>query len=388
MSPDDKPQKRRRGHGEGYIGQYKDGRWVARVDLGIVEGKRKRKAIYGKTRKEVADKLKQLLHQQGQGVNVAPERQTLGKFLDTWLADVVSQTRRPTTLEIYQYAVKRITKHIGHIQLAKLTPQHVQALLTALAADDYSPTTIDRARDVLINALNQAMAWELVSRNVAKQATPPKVEPYQPRVLSQQEAQRLLATATGDRLEALYRVGLSLGLRRGEVLGLRWEDVDLAAGTLRITHNLQLIGGKLQLVAPKTKESRRTLSLSPRLIAALREHKARQMQEQLIEGPNWKDHGLVFCTSVGTPIAPRNLLRSYKALLKRAELPDMRFHDLRHSFVTLLLAQGESLKVVQELAGHSDPRITQQIYQHVTNDQKRQAVARMDALLDVQDEAI
>lgn len=155
------------------------------------------------------------------------------------------------------------------------------------------------------------------------------------------------------------------------MLGLRWADVDLAAGTLHITHNLQLIEGKLLLVPPKTKESRRTLSLSPCLIAALREHKARQIQEQLIEGPNWKEHGLGFCTSVGTPIAPRNLLRSYKALLKRAGLPDMRFHELRHSFVTLLLAQRESLKVVQEFTGHSDPRITQQIYQHVTSDQKR-----------------
>lgn len=126
MSSLDKPQRPRRGHGEGAISQYADGRWCARVDLGIVEGKRKRKAIYGKTRKEVADQLKQLLHQQGQGVNVAPERQTL----DKWLTDVVKQTRRSTTLEIYQYAAKRITIHIGHIQLSKLTPQHVQGLMT------------------------------------------------------------------------------------------------------------------------------------------------------------------------------------------------------------------------------------------------------------------
>jgi integrase len=383
---DDKPQRRRRGHGEGAIGLYKDGRWVARIDLGIVEGKRKRKAIYGKTRKEVAEKLKVALREQQQGVNIAPKQQTLGKFLDEWLANVVSQSRRPTTHEIYSYAVKRIKKHIAHIQLAKLTAQHVQGMLTLLAADGYSPTTIDRARDVLINALNQAMTWELVSRNVAKQATPPKVEPYQPRVLSQQEAQKLLTTAAGDRLGALYRVGLSLGLRRGEVLGLRWDDIDFEAKTLQVANNLQLIGGKLVLVPPKTKESRRTLSLSPRLISALREHKARQLLEQMVAGASWKGQNLVFCTSIGTPIAPRNLLRSYKALLGRAGLPDMRFHDLRHSFVTLLLAQGESLKVVQELAGHSDPRITQQIYQHVTSDQKRQAVVRMDALLEANEE--
>ncbi len=202
------------------------------------------------------------------------------------------------------------------------------------------------------------------------------------------EAQRLLQAAQDDRLAALWRVALSLGLRRGETLGLRWCDVDLDNGTLRITVNLQRINGKLVLVKPKTKESQRTLPLPTSLIPALRQHKVWQLQEKLLAGSRWRDHDLVFCTSVGTPISPRNLLRSLQALLDRAGLPRMRFHDLRHSCATLLLAQGVPVKVVQEILGHTDPRVTLGIYQHVVMEDRRQAAAIMDVLLgEAQEEA-
>jgi len=234
---------------------------------------------------------------------------------------------------------------------------------------------VDRVRDVLINALNQAVQWKLVPQNVAALTAPPKVEAYEARVLAVPEARRFLEVARSDRLEALWRVGLSLGLRRGETLGLRWQDVDLHAATLRVAVNLQRIDGKIVLVKPKTKESQRTLPLPASLVTALRQHKARQLEERLVAGPRWQDHGLVFCTSVGTPITPRNLLRSLQVVLNRAGLPHMRFHDLRHSCATLLLAQGEPVKVVQELLGHTDPRVTLGIYQHVVMEDRRHAAA-------------
>ncbi len=371
----------RRGHGEGSISQRSDGRWMASVDLGYVDGKRKRKYIYGKTRKEVAEALKSLLHQQQHGVNIAPERQTVGQFLERWLADVVIPRTRPATHEIYGRSVQRITCYIGRVQLAKLSPQQVQELLRSLAADGLAPATVQRARDVLRNALNEAVKWGLVARNVAALIDPPKVERYGARVLTPAEAQQLLATATGDRLEALYRVALSLGLRRGEVLGLRWQDVDLVKGILRVAMALQRVNGELTLVPPKTTSSQRTLPLPPSLILTLRQHHMRQLQDRLLAGSRWHDHDLVFPTRIGTPISPRNLLRSFGALLQRAGLPHMRIHDLRHSCATLLAAQGVPPKVAMEILGHTDIRTTLAIYTHVLDDSKQQAISALDAIL-------
>ncbi len=398
MSPTDKPQKRRRGHGEGSISQRADGRWMGRVDLGYQGGKRKVKTIYGKTRKEVADKLRILIQQQRQGVNIAPERQTVEAFLLRWLDEVVRPTKRPGTLDIYTAAVRRMLPHIGSTQLQKLTVQQVQAMLSALLREGYAPATVDRARDVLINALNVAQRWELVPRNVAALTEPIKVDAYTPHVYSPLQAQQFLQAAAGDALEAAYWLGLS-GLRRGEVLGLRWQDINLSASEIRVQWSLESIRrerlsdaeraarGILQLTdtlalsRTKTDESQRVVYLSPGLTALLEEHQRRQSMLREALSTTWKDFNLVFCTGKGTPIAPRNFLRSRQDLLKRAGLPQVRFHDLRHSFVSLLVAAGVPLKVVQELAGHSDPRITQQIYTHVSEDQKRDAATTLDMLL-------
>jgi integrase len=166
-------------------------------------------------------------------------------------------------------------------------------------------------------------------------------------------------------------------------LGLRWQDVDLDAGTLRVAVALQNISGKLVLVKPKTAKSQRTLPLPPSLITALRQHKARLLQEQLLAGTRWKDHGLVFPTSVGTPISPRNLYRSFQALLDRAEVPRMRFHDLRHSCATLLAVQGVPPRVAMEILGHSNIHTTMQIYTHVLDDGKRDALTALDRLFGI-----
>ncbi|HSH79967.1 MAG TPA: site-specific integrase [Herpetosiphonaceae bacterium] len=168
-----------------------------------------------------------------------------------------------------------------------------------------------------------------------------------------------------DPLEALYRVALSLGLRRGEALGLRWEDLDLERRTLRVAVSLGVVNGKLVLGEPKTATSRRTLELPAALVTALRVHRARQLEERLLAGSRWQETGFVFTSSVGTPIHPGNLLKAFHALLNRAGLPRVRFHDLRHSYASLLAAQGISARVAMEMLGHSDIRVTQNIYTHV-----------------------
>ncbi len=372
----------RRGHGEGSIYQRKDnGLWCTVVDLGWVDGKRKRKYLYGKTRKEVSEKLKVVLRDQQRGVPIAAERQTVAHFLNTWLADRVKLNNRPKTYQSYSHLVRlHIIPTLGKTHLSKLSVQDVQGLLTRKRADGLSPRTVQYIRAVLRMALAQALKWGLVAQNVAALTDAPKVERYVTRPLTAAQAHTLLQAARGDRLETLYRVALSLGLRQGEALGLRWEDVDLGGPTLRVAVSLQLVGGKLQLTAPKTPTSCRTLPLPAALVTALRAQRVRQLEDQLLAGARWQEHGLVFTTRWGTPISPRNLVRSFKRLLGRAGLPDMRFHDLRHSCASLLAAQGVLARVAMEVLGHASIQTTQNIYTHVFDDAKRQAADVMERL--------
>ncbi len=372
----------RRGHGEGSIYQREsDGKWCAVVDLGYINGTRKRKVIYGDTRKEVAEKLKVVLREQQQGLPVATERQTLAQFFTKWLEDTIAPNRRAKTYRSYEQMARcHILPMLGRIQLARLEPQQVQALLTQKQAEGLSPRTVAYIRAILRQALNRALKWGLVARNVATLVDPPTVEQFKIRPLNPTQAGQLLEAARGDRLEALYRVALSLGLRQGEALGLRWEDVDLEGRVLHVRVALQAVKGKLELVEPKTDNARRTLPLPAALAASLKVHRARQLEERLKAGGAWQDWGLVFTTRNGTPIHPRNLVRAFHALLQRAGMEAMRFHDLRHSCLSLLAAQGIPARMAMEIAGHSDIRLTQNVYTHVYDDAKRQAADVMDRL--------
>lgn len=318
----------------------------------IVNGKRKRKQIYGRTRKEVAEQLKVLLRDQQRGLDIATQRQTVAQFLTRWLTDVVQPGTSPATYRVYEQLARiHLIPVIGHHQIAKLTSQHVQAMLRAKSEAGASPATVQRIRDVLRNALNQAMKWDLVARNVATLVDPPKVERARIQTLTPEQGERLLKTARGDRLEALYRVALSLGLREGEALGLRWQDTNLDKGTLQVTMALQLIKGELLLVKPKTATSARALPLPPTLVTALRDHRVRQLQDQLLAGTRWHESDPVFTTTVGTPIHPGNLLHSFYQLLERAGLHRMRFHNPRHSCASLLAAQGVPARVAMGYPG-------------------------------------
>src|SRR5215213_7143229 len=289
------PMAKRRGNGEGGIEQREsDSKWCASVDLGFVNGKRRRKVMYGKTRKEVADKLKALHRDQAAGINVATGRQTVKAFLERWL-EVSKQRNKTRTYEGYDRIVALyLVPHLGHIVLGKLTPEHVQTMIDTLAL---ARNTIRKIRAVPRRALNQALKWELVSRNVATLVETPRITQEEMSALDEQQARALLRVLKGDRLEALYRVALSLGLRRGEVLGLRWIDVDFDLATLEVVQTIQRTRTKgLIIGTPKTKSSLRTLSIPAVLLVALKLHKERQDQEGL-ENP----HGLVFISTKGTP---------------------------------------------------------------------------------------
>ncbi len=337
---------------------------------------------YGESRKEVAEKLKIALRDQQLGLPVAVERRTVAQFLDRWLKEKVAPSRRPRTTASYRDLVRLyIAPQIGHIQLAKLTPQDCEGLIHWVREQGLSPRMQQYVRGVLRAAVNQALKWGFVARNVVALTDPPKVERFRTHPLRPDQAQTLLDMARGERLEALYSVALWLGLRRGEVLGLRWQDIDLDARILRVEVALQALGGKLELTPPKTDSSRRTVNLPATLVPMLRAHHARQLEERLQAGARWKDHGLVFCTKVGTPINPPNLFRAFKALLKRAGLPKtIRFHDLRHSCASLLASAGRPAREVMEILGHTNITTTQNIYTHVFEDAKREAADVMDQL--------
>lgn len=376
-------KKNRRAHGEGGIFQRaSDGRWVGTIELGWVDGKRKRRVIYGATQEAVRMEITKLVAERDRGVIRSTDRQTVAQFLEAWLRDVVAPSCRPATLKSYRELVDRhIVPTLGKKHLAKLSVQDVQRLLNTKHDEGLSPRSVQYIRGVLRSALNRAVKWELVPRNVASLAEPPRSTPKEMRFLTTDEALRFLVAAKGDRLEALYRVAVALGLRQGEAFGLRWSDVDLDRATLVVRNALQRVDGQAVLVPPKTARSRRTISVPPQLIGALKRHRIVQLEERMIAGSRWQDLDLVFASPIGTPLDPSNIRRQFLALLKKADLPPMRFHDLRHTAASLLVAEGVHPRTVMEILGHSQIAITMNTYSHVSSETMKDATNRMGALL-------
>ncbi len=370
----------RRGRGEGGITKRKDGRWMAQADLGWQDGKRRRKAFYGRTKREVQEKLREALHRQEHGLPPVPEQETVGAFLRRWL-DVRQSRVRQRTLERYTQVVHaHLLPGLGRIRLAKLTPQDVATCLRRIE-ESGSAYTARGAREVLRAALNQAVRWELVSRNVAALTDPPRHRTRQIEPLTPEQASTLLAAVAGERLEALITVAVGLGLRQGEALGLRWQDVDLEAGVLSVRQTLERAGSEPRFGEPKTVRSRRTINLPGVVAAALRRHRTRQLEERLAAGARWRDSGLVFTNTIGTTIDKSRLHKDFKAILRTAELPDIRYHDLRHTAATLLLAQGVDPRTIMETLGHSQISLTMNTYAHVMPALQREAAAKMDEIL-------
>jgi integrase len=389
-----KGKKRKRGQNEGTIYQRKDGRWAAGISLGYQNGKLKRKSFYGKTRDEVQKSLTKALHDHQAGLPVALPRQTLEQFLDRWLIDCVKPSVRPKTFASYSQLVKlHINPQLGRLPLSKLGPEHVQRFLNDRLAvgairkketdpiKGLSPRTVQYLRAVLRRALGEALKWGLIGRNVATLVDAPRTVKHAIHPMTAEETKLFLAKCNGNRLEALFTVALAMGLRQGEALGLRWEDVDWKSRVLHVRHSLQRINKKLVLSELKSESSRRDLPLIDVIAAGLRAHRSRQLAERLAAGKDWQESGFVFTTTIGTPLDARNVVRNYHETLTGAGIPLRRFHDLRHGCATLLLAQGVPLKTVSDILGHSQISITADIYAHVVPEMRRDAFGVMERLL-------
>jgi integrase len=355
----------RRGKDEGSIYRRSDGLWVGSLDLGVIDGKRKRKVVYGKTRREVAQKLHELRKQFDAGVNLAAEKQTLSEFLDVWLEQVVKKNNRPNTHRAYSKACRlHIIPHIGHIHLDKLRAQHVQVMLNALA-ERLSVTTVRHTRTILVTALNQAVRWSYIPRNVAALVDAPAAQPYEAQFLTEEQAERLLAVVQGHRNDPLYRFALGVGLRMGEIIALKWADIDFDQG-------------KLSIKGGKTPNARRTINLPDELLTVLREHWSEQQQERFVHGLGWQEHGLVFPGTRGKPMQESSLREHFKRMLQKAGLPDnVRFHDLRHSCASFLIVQKVHPRVIMKILGHSSITITMNMYGHVFPEQEQEALENL-----------
>jgi len=288
----------------------------------------------------------------------------------------------PSTYNSYDsILVQHLIPGLGRIALAKLAPADVQTFLNAKLASGLSPRRVQYIHAVLRRALVTAERWGMVSRNVAKLVDPPRVPRHEILPLTPEQAKRLFDAAAEDRYRGLWVTALGTGLRQGELLALRWEDIDLDAGRLHVRHTLARVNGKLELLEPKTDRSRRMVMLPTVVSDALRAHRTQQRKERLVAGSRWVDSGHVFATSIGTPIEAAAVSRAFQVALVRAGLPHTRFHDLRHAAATFLLAQGFTLEDVKNLLGHSSITLTSNTYGHVLERRQLQVAAGMNAAL-------
>jgi integrase len=369
---------RKRANGEGSVYRIADDCW--RGVVSFPDGLRK--YVRGRTQHEVLSKLADLRRLREEGAPMPRDRETFGDLAAEWL-ETARMAVRPRTWERYeQYMRVHAVPVLGKIPLAKLQPVHLQRLYTRKLASGLSPTTVHHLHMAIHRALHQAVRWALISRNVAELVDPPRMARKEMHVLNHDEAQQLLRTLAGDRLEALCVLAITTGMREGELLALRWRHVDLERGVLAVLGTAQRIRAEgLVIRETKTARSRRQVVLSATALAALGRHRVLQATERLRAGDRWEDLDLVFPNRVGRIQEATTLLQEeFYPLLERAGLRRIRFHDLRHTAATLMLSRGVHPKVASDVLGHSTVGITLDHYSHVSDAMHRDAARRMDDL--------
>lgn len=372
-------RRRRAANNMGNISQRSGGRWQGRVSL---EGG-KRKYVYAATEPECVAKMQAVQADVRLGLPVrTDERLTVKEYLKSWLE---TKDIRPSTKKQYEVSIRlHIVPDLGKHRLKELTALHVRKWIAGKAAEGkVSPSTIRLAHATLKTALSQAVTDGLVVRNVAKLVRPLASRQYEARFLTVEQARKFLSTVQTHRLGALYALLLTVGLRKGEALGLSWDDVNLDDGKLSIRFTMQQVGQQLVRGEPKTKSSIRTIKLPPNTVTILREHKDRQGFERNRAGANWKGNpwNLVFTSEVGTPLEGTNINRQIAILLSDSGLGHLRVHDLRHTACALMLLKRIPVHVVSKILGHANPTVTLAIYAKVLPSQQDEAAAAMDALL-------
>ena len=368
---------KKRGNNEGTVSKRKDGRWCAVITLGTKDdGKPNRKFFYGKTRHEAAEKLNQAIYDVKKGAFVPTNKIKVSEWLQTWLFEYKKPSVRPSTFANYEMFVRvHLAPAIGGLLLKDLAPQHLQRLYNEKlvsgkvdGSGGLSAASVRYMYVVIHEALDQALRNNLVTRNVSDAPKLPQLKKTKVEVFTVESQMKFLAIIAKERLKAAFILALGTGVREGELLALRWQDVDLKAGTIRIEQSVRRCKTfdkdsptkTILLFGPvKTAAGNRSIPLPAGVLTELKAHKKRQLTEQIAAGELWEKSGLVFTTELGKVVEPRNLIRRYYQLLKMAELKHLKFHAAgRHTFATRLLEANEHPKTVQEMLGHSSIVVT------------------------------
>ncbi|MEU9607773.1 site-specific integrase [Streptomyces sp. NPDC048057] len=373
-------QRKRNPNGAGTITKRSDGRYQAAVYVPQPDGTTARKFAYGKTWTECDAKRRVLLDKAAQGIPVPTRSHKLVEWLPYWLENVVKPRRKLSTYDKYEAHVRlHLVPLVGAKRLESLSVADVRRFLVRLEKTT-TAATAKEAHRVLRSALSSACREELIARNVAKLVEPPRTESRELRPWTLEETLAFLTASRGDPLYAAFVLAIALGLRRGEIVGLRWSDVDLDNRVLHVRHQVQRRRGVLYDDDPKSRR-RRVVPLPALCVAPLRWHRIRQATARTKAGEKWQDSDYVFTTRTGRPVEPRNVYRSFTRVAQSAGLRLIRLHDARHGTATLLTAAGVAPRVVMEILGHSQISITMDVYTHVAQDTQREAMSHMDRLL-------
>ncbi|RIK36689.1 MAG: site-specific integrase [Chloroflexi bacterium] len=353
-------------------------------------GKRRQTRVSAPSVRELKRLYSATVTQLDGGDYIEPSTVTIGEYLTRWLDTYAKHNVRATTYRSYEQLIRlHITPALGNVRLQKLTPVQLQAFysdkLTTGRADGkpggLSPRTVLHLHAVIREALHQAMRWQLVARNVADAVEPPRAKRANVQSWDADAALCFLDVARDDLYSPIWLLALTTGMRRGELLGLRWGDLDLTRGELHVRQSLVEVDGRAVFQEPKTASGRRKVALSDATVTALRSHRAKQNERRLSLGSVWRDLDLVFTVADGGPILPANLLRSYRRIVERAGVPAITFHGLRHTHATLLLKEGTHAKIVSERLGHANIGITLDTYSHVLPDMQTEAAKSIDRAL-------
>lgn len=406
--------KRKRGHGEGSIYQRKDGRWVAQATVGrdYETGKPKRITFYGKTRKEVSEKLSAALHDVQNGTFVEPTKITFADWLDTWLKEYAKPQVRPTTYDSYEYLIRvHIKPGLGGTYLKDLQPAQIQRFYNQKLQEPkmdrckeenrkknpdreiqfLSPRTVRYMHIVIHESLEQALKEGKITRNPAKATRPPKVEKKEANYMNMDDIARFLRDIAGDRWYPVFITVLGSGLRLGEVAALKWSKIDLQKGAIYVNEAVSRVkndaetGPKTKLIFQNTKTQKgmRTIPLPADVVNELKRLKARQAQEKFMLGKAYQDQGFVFTWEDGRMVDPGYLSKYFLKLIRKSGIPNIHFHSLRHTYASMMLQADVHPKVVQEIIGHSTIGMTLDTYSHVMPGLKEAAAEKLNGFTQI-----
>lgn len=353
--------------------------WSFTIENGIdpLTGKRKQTTRRGfATKKEAENAAKELSTQLENGLNIVDNKMTLNQYLPKWLEMAAKRKVKDTTFENYQNVINfRILPVLGHVTLKDLNGSACQNFFNLLIDQELSNGYIKTIYKIFNISLEKAIDWDLILKNPLRKVDIPKERKRKYTVWKREELLRFLQVAKDEDLDyfALFFVCIYTGLRRGELLGLKWEDVNFKDGNLHIQRNQTYLNGTFTYGSLKTESSSRVIKLDDETLNTLMQHKKRQSELKLLYGPQYSIENLIFSRKNGQPIQPTTLTVTFHNIMKKSNVPKIRFHDLRHTHATLLLEAGVSLKEVQERLGHSSIKMTGDIYAHVTEEMKSNA---------------